>query len=162
MNVTVRKADKVDIDALARLYVEFHNFHALGIPSRMRTVESDEPLLQAIGDLLDNPQVAVFVASLDNEVCGFAEVYLRETESTAALVPRKYAYLQSLMVTAAVRKQGVGRLLVQAAHEWAVHNGAAAIELETWEFGGGPLRFYESLGFKTVKRTLVLELGLPT
>jgi GNAT superfamily N-acetyltransferase len=43
---------------------------------------------------------------------------------------------------------------VEAAQNWAKEKGAAEMRLETWEFPGGPLPFYEKIGYRTIKRTL--------
>ena len=45
-----------------------------------------------------------------------------------------------------------------AAHAWATARGADEMELDIWEFPGGPLDFYEGLGYRTVRRTLVHDL----
>lgn len=158
METQIRRADEGDIDALARLYVEFHNFHAQGVPSRLRLVDLEDSLPGALREILANPKAAVFVACCDGMVCGFVEIYLRETEAVPAVVQRKYAHLQSLAVTSALRKHGIGKRLVEAAHQWAESQGATSVELDVWEFTAGPLHFYESLGYGTEKRTLTIDL----
>lgn len=158
MNVTIRRANKGDVESLARLYVEFHNFHAVGVPSRLRVVEPNEALGRAISDILDDQKAAIFVACLEGKVVGFVEIYLRETQDDPAVVTRRYAHLQSLVVTANLRKQGMGVRLVETAHEWVLSKGATEVELDSWEFPSGPLGFYESLGYETLKRKLVLKL----
>lgn len=156
MEAEIRRAAVSDIPALASLYVEFHNFHAVGVPSRLLVVgPPDAELREAIGKILDNAQAAIFVACLESDVVGFVEIYLRESEPTPAVVQRKYVLLQSLAVTESMRQHGLGARLVAAAHQWARENGATEIELNTWEFPAGPLGFYERLGYTTVKRTLV-------
>ncbi|MGE5654472.1 MAG: GNAT family N-acetyltransferase, partial [Bacillota bacterium] len=71
---------------------------------------------------------------------------------------RKYVYLQSLMVSHHARRWGIGRQLMDTVHQWARSQGAAEVRLETWEFPEGPQRFYEVMGYRTLRRTLVNEL----
>ena len=53
----------------------------------------------------------------------------------------------------------LGLQLVEAAQRWARQKGATEIKLDVWEFDAGPLRFYEKAGYRTLKRTLIKELG---
>jgi GNAT superfamily N-acetyltransferase len=46
-----------------------------------------------------------------------------------------------------------------AAEAWARERGATELRLDAWEFAAGPLPFYESLGYQTIKRTLVKPLA---
>jgi GNAT superfamily N-acetyltransferase len=62
--------------------------------------------------------------------------------------------LQSLGVTERLRHSGLGRPLVVAVEEWARSRGATEMCVETWEFEGGPLLFYERLGYRTYERKL--------
>jgi GNAT superfamily N-acetyltransferase len=142
--------------------VEFHNFHAEGVPSRLIPVgPADERLCAAITDILNNEKAAVFVGCLGGQVSGFVEVYLKETQPDPAVVQRRFAHVQSLMVAAAMRRHGIGARLMAATRDWATAQGATEVELEIWEFPAGPLPFYESLGFRTTRRTLVCDYSTP-
>ena len=69
----------------------------------------------------------------------------------------RYGYLQSLIVSAPFRKSGLGKQLVAAAHEWARGQDATELQMDIWEFAEGPLHFYETLGYRTLKRHLVIN-----
>lgn len=156
VDVLIRRAETQDVDDLAALYVEFHNFHAAGVPDYLRPVgPPDQKLRDAVGEILANTKAAVFVACLGAEMIGFVEIYIRESADDPAVVPRQYAHLQSLMVTAERRRSGLGARLVEVAHAWAKEQGASEVELDIWEFAAGPLGFYEALGYQTVRRQLV-------
>jgi len=95
---------------------------------------------------------------MDNQVVGFAEVYLRKDEPDPARIAYKYGHLQSLLVTEAFRQHGIGEKLLEAAENWAKGRGAAEMRLETWEFPEGPFRFYEKTGYRTLRRKLARRL----
>jgi hypothetical protein len=42
--------------------------------------------------------------------------------------------------------------------EWVKEKGAAEMQLNAWEFPGGPLPFYEANGYRTLTRTLFKRL----
>ncbi len=156
----IRRAEERDFPALVRLYREFHRFHVAGVPTRLcdpERVDEDE-VVGMLRKIAGNERAALLVAEAEDRVVGLAETYLKETEPSPYVVQRRYALLQSLVVTEAERGMGVGARLVAAVHQWARDRGASEVEVETWEFPAGPLRFYESLGYRTVKRRLARDL----
>ncbi|MDE3105829.1 MAG: GNAT family N-acetyltransferase [Acidobacteriota bacterium] len=55
--------------------------------------------------------------------------------------------LESVVVAAALRRQGVGRALCQAVLAWCRRQGADAVELEVRAGSQGAIALYRSLGF---------------
>lgn len=61
------------------------------------------------------------------------------------------------MVNEAFRAQGIGTRLIEVAEEWAREHGAREMRLDTWEFKGDPVGFYENVGYRTLRRKMVHE-----
>lgn len=163
-SVGVRPATPGDLDVLRRLYEAFHEFHVRGVPDRLRSPEGDtqnrhRELRAGLKDIIGRDDATLLVATTEDEVVGMAEVYVRHDELGAATFARTYGHLQSLMVLESCRRLGVGEQLLVAAQNWAGEQGATEMRLDTWEFESGPLCFYERRGYRTLKRTLVRELG---
>ncbi len=158
--LTIRLATGRDIDALIDIYIEFHEFHVRGVPDQLRIPETYDRLeLQAsLKRIISGSTSAIFLAEIEDAVAGLAEVYLRQSEPDPAVVTRKYGYLQSLMVLEPYRQHGIGSQLVEAVEQWAKEQGASEMHLDTWEFAAGPLRFYEALGYRTLKRTMTKHI----
>jgi GNAT superfamily N-acetyltransferase len=154
--VDVHPASLSDIPQLCRLYFDFHEFHAAGLPERLVSLGSWEAYDLAVG----SPPGGNHQSRCQNSgrVLGFVEIYLRQEEPDPARAAFVYAHLQSLMVAPGWRKQGIGKRLVQAAETWAAGKGAAEVRLDTWEFPGDPVKFYEGVGYRTLKRKLVRRL----
>lgn len=157
----IRLATEQDIDQLISLYIEFHEFHVPGVPERLRRPEvyDEAELRDALRAIFANPDAALFVADAGKELLGLAEVYLHQDEPQMLTVAHRYGYLQSLIVSAAQRKKGVGKQLVMAAQQWAKERDATEMQLTAWEFAAGPLPFYEALGYRTLKRHFVIDLN---
>lgn len=162
--VTIRLADMQDIEALCRLYFEFHEFHVRGVPDRLLslaeppdTYEHSE-LYRSLGQIINDEGSALFVAEVAHQLVGLAEVYVRRDEPNPLRVRHTYGHLQSLLVCEPLRRQGIGTRLVEAVEEWAKEQGAAEMRLETWESAEGPLVFYERIGYRTLRRTLLRQL----
>lgn len=156
----IRPAAEQDIDGLVSLYIEFHEFHVLGVPNRLRKPDAyDETMLRnTLRELVQRDDAQIFVADCEGTLVGLAEVYLRQDESHALTVAHRYGYLQSLLISAPFRKRGLGKQLVTAAHQWARERNATEMQVEIWEFAQGPLHFYEALGYRALLRHLVTDL----
>lgn len=158
--LTIRQATCDDIAALLELYREFHEYHVRSVPDRLRVPEryDDEQTSEQIRHILSSDDAAIVVAESDGQLVGLAEVYLKRDDPHPATIAYTHGYLQSLMVTEAMRGQSVGRQLVEAAHRWAKEHGATEMRLSTWEHTAGPQTFYEGLGYRTLRRTLVFTV----
>ncbi len=159
--VRIRRAAEADLDQALALFHEFHEFHVRGVPDRLRVPHpyDDAAARETLLGILHNTDAALFVAKEDERLLGLAEVYLRRDTPHPAAIEYVYGYLQSLIVTASIRRRGLGRQLVAAAEQWSREHGASEMRLACWEFAEGPLPFYEALGYRTMKRTLVHPLG---
>lgn len=160
----IRNATVQDIKSLAELYAEFHNFHASYLPDRLRKI-SVQPVLYEAADLyqklrsiIESEKSEIVVAKAGEQIVGLAEIYIQQDNANTLTVPYCYGLLQSLVVTSEHRRQGVGALLVKAIEQWAKKKGAHEIRLDLWEFGEGPLPFYEQMGYRTLKRTMTHQI----
>ncbi len=83
---------------------------------------------------------------------------IRESPEIPIFVRRRYAVIESVVVAEEHRRAGIGRGLVEKAHQWAVAEGADSIELNVWEFNQGAVEFYERLGYETASRKMSKRL----
>jgi len=159
-DVIIRKANSSDIESLCPLYFEFHEFHVKGVPQRLVTQApfsefNNSELSASLMRILDDEQAIILVAEVVGQRVGFAEVYIRQDEPHPMRMGYKYGHLQSLMVHEDFKGQGVGAFLVEAAEDWARERGASEMRLDTWEFAGDPVGFYEKMEYRTLRRQMV-------
>ncbi len=156
----IRPATEQDIDGLVPLYAEFHEFHVLGVPDRLHKpdIYDEIALRNTLRELLHRGDARIFVVDVEGNLIGLAEVYVRQDEPHPLTVAHRYGYLQSLIISAPFRKSGLGKQLVTPAHHLAKEHGATEMQLDVWDFAEGPLHFYEALGYRTLKRHLVVNL----
>jgi len=97
-----------------------------------------EEIWKAILDAPESLRAARFawVAVRDGKVCGF--LVMRRT--------MEHAELESMAVDLAVRRQGVGQLLLLCAARWAMARGLT-VELEVRESNAAALGLYRRMGF---------------
>ena len=89
--VTVRPAGRWDVKALCLLYGEFHEFHARGLPDRLVSLGAPEAhdssdLRTALMKVIRGQDSTIYVAEVDGECVGLAEVYVRHDQPDPARV----------------------------------------------------------------------------
>jgi NAD(P)-dependent dehydrogenase (short-subunit alcohol dehydrogenase family)/ribosomal protein S18 acetylase RimI-like enzyme len=77
------------------------------------------------------------------EPVGFAQLY----KTFSSLNMQKQIILNDLYVIPSCRRQGFGKLLIDAAIKYSKENGIASIQLETQNNNINAIKLYESLGF---------------
>ncbi|MFK7803616.1 MAG: N-acetyltransferase family protein [Anaerolineae bacterium] len=126
-----------------------------------RQFYEQEPNLEGcreyIRSRLTNDESVIFVAE-DNTgtIVGFTQMY----RSFCSVEMKQIIYLYDLFVAPAVRKQGVGRLLMNTAKEFSEGFGASRMTLETGIDNHPGQALYESLGYKRNTEFYAYDLGL--
>jgi ribosomal protein S18 acetylase RimI-like enzyme len=130
----VRRATPGDAPQVARLLHEFQ-------------LEYDEPspgaeaLEERYEELIRSKEMIVLLVGDGPD--GFAQLRFRPWVYSAGL----HSYLEELYVVPALRGNGLGRALLEAALEAARGEGAEQMELGTSEDDVAARKLYESLGF---------------
>ena len=109
MKVKVRKADAKDYDRVIKLYADLVNQ-----PGRFQKRGNDS-YLKALG--LDN--FYSFVAEKDNRIVGF----ITFSKRTVVRYPKPIIEVEELYVVPDLRRQGIGRMMVQKAFDEAKKQG---------------------------------------
>ncbi|MEK8127659.1 GNAT family N-acetyltransferase [Paenibacillus filicis] len=92
---------------------------------------------EAAGDL-DSADRVLYVAFSGGRAVG--KLVLRRNWN-------RYAYIEDIQVDQHVRRQGIGRRLMEQAKQWTVEQELPGIMLETQNNNVGACRLYESCGF---------------
>jgi GNAT superfamily N-acetyltransferase len=157
-DVTILQATDQDRDVLCELYDEVDRLHLEHLPGLFREPQGPVRGNDHLVALLADENSALFIARVADEPVGFVYAIVRSTPDIPILVPRRYVAVETMMVTAAYRKQGIGRLLMNRAHEWARTKGASSVELNVYEFNAEAIAFYEGLNYQTLSRKMSVQL----
>ena len=152
--MVIRKATLDDYDELCALIAEVDELHRINLPKRFREPEGPTREWDYFRPLVMDEDVGLFVVEQDGVLVGFVQVVVRDSRDIPILVPRRYAFIDSILVTEEFRGAGIGRALVDRAHEWAVSMGATEMELNVFEFNEDAIKFYRRLGYQTVCREM--------
>ena len=146
--VEIRKAGVEDLDLLVPLFDAYRQFYR----------QRPDPLTARgfLASRLEREESVVFLATTGAMGCGFVQLY----PSFCSVAARPIWILYDLFVDASVRRQGVGRRLMQAAGSLASATGAQRLVLSTADDNRAAQALYESLGYRrdTVFRHYELNL----
>lgn len=138
-------ATAADVDALADLLAELFTLESDFRPER-------EKQLAGLRLILESPQLGrLFALRVDGSVAGMANALI--TVSTAEGKP--VVLLEDVIVGAAWRGRGLGRLLVERVIEWAGETGMARVTLLADKANAPALAFYAALGFASSAMTVL-------
>lgn len=155
--ILIRKATVADFEGVNSIFAKENRFHANLLPKVFRILE---PIITRawLEEVLANPDKILFVAEKKDEIVGIQLLCMRTNPDDPIFKEHCYAYVDELAVAKEHRRQGVGRLLVKKAKQWAIKQGVKEIQLDVWETNQGALNFYEKIGYKTIKRRLKYDI----
>lgn len=158
----IRRADRDDIDAVERHYVELltfekeHGSHTnweLGVyPTRSVAEKGVE-------------DGTLYVMEENGELCASMLLNHVQLESYASIPwcypaePDKVLVIHTLCVPPSQAGRGAGRRMVRFALEEAVRRGCEVMRLDTWENNEPAARLYLGLGFRYAGKASVLFEG---
>ncbi len=143
MSFRIRPADASDAEQLARLADAVSSEPEgwlISIAGEWRSAADERRYLKA---LRRYPHAAVFVAEWeDGSIVGRLSVGRDPHPSSAHVAD------VGLMVAKGVRRQGVGRALLEAAVAWARPAGIRKLELHVFPWNEAGIGLYEAVGFE--------------
>jgi ribosomal protein S18 acetylase RimI-like enzyme len=149
MTLRARPAAAADLERVSALFDQYRQFyHQPADPALARTF---------ITRRFERGESVVLVAEADGTgVLGFCQLY----PSFCSVAAGPILVLYDLFVEATLRRRGAGRLLLQAAADYAREAGAVRMELATAKTNVAAQAVYESLGW--VRDDTFLHYSLTT
>jgi len=152
--ITVRPATAQDYPVLCEILNEVDALHRQELPHLFRRPDGPVRERAYVLELLDDENVAIFIAEFEGQPAGLVHVVVQDTPVIPILVPRRWASVDEVVVKERFRRRGIGRALMDEGQRWALSRGATGIELSVFEFNEPARAFYESLGYETIRRRL--------
>ena len=153
----VRFAKEEDLFRVNELREEVNAVHVNGRPDIFKPGFNEE-LRNYINEIWDAENKNIIVAERDGIICGFACVRYIDKPESSYTKARKFYEVEEFGVDKVFRRQGVATELMEFIREDAKSRGMTKLELNMWEFNEGALAFYESVGFKTYRRYMELDV----
>lgn len=161
--VTTRPAAPADLPALGRLGALLVRTHHEFDPRRFiaATPRTEQGYASFLRTQLEAPNAVVLVAEREGEVVGYAYAGIEGFDWMALRGPAGALY--DIVVDAAQRGQGVGRMLLDAALAALAARGAPRVVLSTADRNESAQRLFARAGFRRtmIEMTRELEGGAP-
>jgi ribosomal protein S18 acetylase RimI-like enzyme len=157
--VNVRPATPTDLTAIGRLGAllvrEHHDFD----PERFiaATSRTERSYGSFLGTQLEEPNIVILVAERNGEVIGYTYSGVEGTDYMSLRGPAGVMY--DIVVDPDHRKQGVGRMLVDATLEALKARGAPRVVLSTAERNAAAQRLFDRAGFRRTMVEMTRELN---
>lgn len=161
METRIREATVEDARALSGVLIEVHAPHVAALPAVFQAIHADERTEGLLRDQIGREDGQAFVAEDDGDLVGYVWVRMHDAPALHLFTPRRYAEIDVLVVRASARRRGIGRALVERAHNWAAAQGCSSVQLVVYEFNKEGIRFFERLGYVATRRTMGRSLEPP-
>jgi ribosomal protein S18 acetylase RimI-like enzyme len=155
---TIRPATRDDLSAIGRLGALLVRTHHDFDPKRFlpATPQTEQLYGSFLGAQLEEPDVIIRVAELDGEVLGYTYAGVEGYDYMALRGPAGALY--DIVVDPAHRRQGVGRLLLEATVVALEARGAPRVVLSTAEQNESAQRLFVRAGFRPTMIEMTREL----
>jgi GNAT superfamily N-acetyltransferase len=150
----VRPATLKDYVSLSEVFQEADLMHSSALPDLFRPTPGPAGSRAYVAEIIDGENSVIFVAEQNGKLIGAVHVEVHEAPTIPAVTPRRFAVIDTLVVTRPHRRKGVGTTLAGELQRWARAKGVSQIELTIYEFNKSALAFYQKLGFRTASRRL--------
>lgn len=144
MTIRIRTYQPADREFILSLVARFSEFE---LPEWRQREEIDKTNRTSIERALQQlePDSVILIAEQENkDLAGFVHL---QTE-TDYFRDQKYGYISDLAVAAAFEGQGIGRMLLEAAEQWARTKGYHLLALYVFAGNTHAQHLYEKNGFK--------------
>ena len=147
----IRMAQEKDIERIHSLLAQVAMVHHKGRPDLFKPGKSkytDEELK----DLLQDSNRPILAAVDDNDCMqGYAFCIFQQYKDHNIMTDIKTLYIDDLCVDETMRGKHIGKLLYNAALDYAREHGCYNLTLNVWSCNESAMKFYESCGLKPQK-----------
>ena len=147
----VRMAQEKDIERIHSLLAQVAMVHHKGRPDLFKQGKSkytDEELKALLQD-----SSRPILAAVDDNDCmqGYAFCIFQQYKDHNIMTDIKTLYIDDLCVDETMRGKHIGKLLYNAALDYAREHGCYNLTLNVWSCNESAMKFYESCGLKPQK-----------
>ena len=106
----------------------------------------EESYRQQLGEMLENPENALYVAENDRIVIGYVLALI--LPNPPGFKEPHYGFIAEMVVDPSLRRSGTGRLLWERARRWFKRKEVTNVQLTVSPYNETGVAFWSSLGFR--------------
>ena len=147
MKVIVREATEADAGSISSLNTDVQAAHASAVPWLFKPAGPDTFPPDVVALLMDEPGNLVFIAEVESAPAGYVYAEIIDRPETSFNYAYQMIYIHHISVRSALRRQGVGRALLEAVQAEASKRDIHMISLDVWTFNDAARAFFSRSGF---------------
>jgi ribosomal protein S18 acetylase RimI-like enzyme len=144
----IREYHETDSAQVEACFIELQEFERRIEPRRVEGKLVAKKYLKHMFERCAETEGKVFVLEVDSQIVGFVSVWGRVKKNGIVNEESEIAYISDLVVTADYRGQGLGRLLLQRAEDYALSLGATLLSLGVLAENTQARKLYNDYGFQ--------------
>jgi ribosomal protein S18 acetylase RimI-like enzyme len=156
-SIVLRNVRDSDYEALRSLWRELMDLHVSLDPRFTLSENADQRFFNYLETARSRDDYRVRIAVAGDQPVGFAISCV--LPNSPVYRARWIGYINDLCVTAALRRRGIGELLVRDAVDWLRSNGAETVEVYVARYNLGAQRFWRRIGGREYLERLSLDLA---
>lgn len=145
MGVTIRRATISDLDTLTRLWKELADYHADLAPEFALVPQATTLFSNHLSDLVQNQDCCILLAEDEGAAVGFISGLIKE--NPPIFTERRVGHISNALITARLRRRGIGARLVSAMRDWFRERGVRSIDLGVAVANPLGIEFWHDMGF---------------
>lgn len=146
MGVTIRRATIADLDTLTRLWKELADYHADLAPEFALVPQATTLFSNHLSDLVQDQDCCILLAEDEGTAVGFISGVIRENPPIFS--ERRVGHISNALITARLRRRGIGARLVSAMRDWFRERGVRYIDLGVAAANTLGIEFWHNMGFQ--------------
>ncbi len=146
----IRFAQSKDIPSLIDLLKQVAAIHHEGRPDLFRN-GAQKYSAEQLQEMLQQENMPIFVAAIDDRVCGYAFCTYMVTANHPVMHDHKTLYVEDLCVDEKMRRRGIGSKLFREVKAYGKALQFDSMTLNVWSFNHAAMKFYQSMGMKPQK-----------
>ncbi len=154
--LAIREATAADLDALAALWKELADLHAV-LEARYRLVDNpDAQVRDFLALCLQDPGWHFLLAEEDGRAVGFMSGLIKQ--NSAIMPVRRYGYIEDAAVTVAARRRGIGEELCAEMEAWFAGRGIKVVQMNAAARNPIAQGFWHKMGYTDLSVRMQKEL----
>ncbi len=158
-DITIRPAQKTDAPCICELLQQIDRFHQSF--DRLQIRQGEPTLMDQIkieNAIAGEENIVYVAAEGKDDVIGYVRMSIDETNGNRIFVPLRIITVHDLIVAKERRCNGIGAALMKTVDRIAHETNAQRIRLEYYAENQTARRFYETLGYRQLRHTVVYDL----
>lgn len=148
--MTIRRAEKTDIDGINKLLRQVLDIHHNGRPDIFKA-DAKKYTDSELEEILCDDTRPIFVAVEDGNVLGYAFCVFVQNKDNNILTDVKSLYIDDICVDESIRGKHIGSSLYSYVLDFAKESGCYNITLNVWSCNPTAIAFYEKCGMQPQK-----------